>query len=87
MNTLGKRIAIAREKLGLNQSELARQIDVTPQAVQKWEMAFNRYSDAARYTSSRYLISTHQHQTPLLIKHVPALMFIFSCFLCMSIPH
>lgn len=38
MNTLGKRIAIAREKLGLNQSELARQIDVTPQAVQKWEM-------------------------------------------------
>jgi transcriptional regulator with XRE-family HTH domain len=47
MNTLGKRIAIAREKLGLNQSELARQLDVTPQAVQKWEMDGSKPRDKA----------------------------------------
>lgn len=47
MNTLGKRIAIAREKLGLNQSELARHLDVTPQAVQKWEADGSKPRDKA----------------------------------------
>lgn len=37
MNTLGKRIAQKREQAGLNRSELARRLSVTPQAVQKWE--------------------------------------------------
>ncbi|KAF7958232.1 hypothetical protein AWV80_01290 [Cupriavidus sp. UYMU48A] len=34
---VGKSIALAREAKGLNQSELARAIGVSPQAVQKWE--------------------------------------------------
>jgi SOS-response transcriptional repressor LexA len=37
MNTIGSRIAAAREAKGLNQSELARALGITPQAVQKWE--------------------------------------------------
>lgn len=37
MSTLGKRIAQKREQAGLNRSELARRLFVTPQAVQKWE--------------------------------------------------
>ena len=37
MSTLGKRIALKREQAGLNQSELARRLSVSPQAVQKWE--------------------------------------------------
>lgn len=37
MNEIGKRIAAAREAKGMNQSELARALGVTPQAVQKWE--------------------------------------------------
>ena len=50
MNTLSKRIAIAREKLGLNQSELARQIDVTPQAVQKIAFSVHEHTPLARGT-------------------------------------
>ena len=34
---IAKIIATAREAMGWNQSELARAVDVTPQAVQKWE--------------------------------------------------
>lgn len=34
---IGKRIANARLTLGISQSELARRLKVTPQAVQKWE--------------------------------------------------
>lgn len=37
MNEIGKRIAEARVAKGMNQSELARALGVTPQAVQKWE--------------------------------------------------
>lgn len=37
MSTLGKRIARKREQASLNQSELARRLGVSPQAVQKWE--------------------------------------------------
>lgn len=37
MRTIGKRIAAARELAGLNQSELARALKVTPQSVQAWE--------------------------------------------------
>ncbi|RYY87757.1 MAG: helix-turn-helix domain-containing protein [Chitinophagaceae bacterium] len=35
--TTGQLIAQAREQLGLNQSELARRLGVTPQSVQSWE--------------------------------------------------
>ncbi len=41
MNTTGKRIAIAREERGWNQSELARALKVTPQSVQAWESGKN----------------------------------------------
>jgi transcriptional regulator with XRE-family HTH domain len=34
---IGRAIAQAREAKGMNQSELARELGVTPQAVQKWE--------------------------------------------------
>lgn len=37
MSDIGKQIAIARESAGMNQSELARALNVKPQAVQKWE--------------------------------------------------
>ena len=37
MSTLGKRIAQKREQAGLSQSELARRLNLSPQAVQKWE--------------------------------------------------
>ncbi len=35
--TTGQLIALAREQLGINQSELARRVNVTPQSVQAWE--------------------------------------------------
>lgn len=35
--TTGQLIALAREQLGINQSELARRLGVTPQTVQAWE--------------------------------------------------
>lgn len=41
MTTTGNRIAIAREEKGWNQSELARQLGVTPQSVQAWEAGRN----------------------------------------------
>ncbi len=37
MTTTSSRIAAAREAAGLNQSELARKLDVSPQSVQAWE--------------------------------------------------
>lgn len=41
MKTTGRRIAQARESKGLNQSELARRLGVTPQSVQAWESGKN----------------------------------------------
>ncbi len=41
MNTTGKRIAIAREEKGWNQSELGRALKVSPQSVQAWESGKN----------------------------------------------
>lgn len=41
MNETGRRIAKAREDKGLNQSELARRLGVTPQSVQAWESGKN----------------------------------------------
>ncbi|MFC0709231.1 XRE family transcriptional regulator [Azorhizophilus paspali] len=41
MSTIGKRIALAREEKGWNQSELARQLGVKPQSVQAWEAGRN----------------------------------------------
>ena len=38
MKTIGERIAQKREAAGLNQSDVARRLGVTPQAVQKWEV-------------------------------------------------
>ncbi len=60
MNTLGKRIAIAREKLGLNQSELARQIDVTPQAVQKIAFSVHEHTPISAWNTP------HNTATPLI---------------------
>lgn len=37
IRTTGQLIALARDQLGINQSELARRIGVTPQSVQAWE--------------------------------------------------
>ena len=37
VSDLARTIATAREKRGMNQSELARAVGVSPQAVQKWE--------------------------------------------------
>lgn len=37
MNDIARSIKRAREAAGLNQSELARLLDISPQAVQKWE--------------------------------------------------
>lgn len=37
MDTIAKRISRARELKGLNQSELARRLSISPQAVQNWE--------------------------------------------------
>ena len=37
MTTLGRRIALKREQARLSQSELARRLKLSPQAVQKWE--------------------------------------------------
>lgn len=34
---LGKRLSFYRNKAGLTQSQLAKQLRVTPQAVSKWE--------------------------------------------------
>ncbi|MBP4001526.1 helix-turn-helix transcriptional regulator [Pseudomonas koreensis] len=41
MSNIGKRITKAREKAGLNQSELARALGVKPQSVQAWESGRN----------------------------------------------
>lgn len=64
MSTLGQRIARKREQAGLNQSELARRLSVTPQAVQKWESEVSvprgkRLDDiaAALGTSVAYLVT------------------------------
>ena len=37
MSTINDRIRVARERKGLNQSELAMALAVTPQTVQQWE--------------------------------------------------
>lgn len=37
LNTLGERLASARKNKGLTQDELANHLDVTPQAISKWE--------------------------------------------------
>ena len=41
MNHIGNRIALLREMKGWNQSELAREMGVTPQSVQAWEAGKN----------------------------------------------
>lgn len=41
MDTIASRITAAREKLGLNQSELGRLLGVSPQSVQAWEAGKN----------------------------------------------
>ena len=41
MNEIGKKIALARTALGMNQSELARELGVKPQSVQAWESGKN----------------------------------------------
>ena len=51
---IAEAIATARKAHGLNQSELARAVGVTPQAVQKWELgtAVPRYSRLQRVASA-----------------------------------
>lgn len=41
MKSFAERLIRARKRAGLNQTELARQVGVTPQAVQKWETGEN----------------------------------------------
>ncbi|MBS7404851.1 MAG: helix-turn-helix transcriptional regulator, partial [Oxalobacter sp.] len=41
MEKIAKRIENCRHSMNISQSELARKIGVTPQAVQKWEKAKN----------------------------------------------
>ena len=41
MKTFSTRLIALREAIGVNQSELARRVGVTPQAVQKWESGAN----------------------------------------------
>lgn len=41
MESTGRKITIAREAMGWNQSELARALKVTPQSVQAWESGRN----------------------------------------------
>ena len=37
LDTLGKRISILRRRKGLTQDELAEKLNITPQAISKWE--------------------------------------------------
>lgn len=64
---IGKAIAIAREKRGLNQSDLARAVGVTPQAVQKWESGggprqsrLQSIADALKMSLSEMLAGTEE---------------------------
>ena len=58
MTTLGKRIAQAREMVGLNQSELAKAIGVTKASVSQWEaeqtknLRINNLFEVARITGA-----------------------------------
>lgn len=49
LEKVGTRIARAREAAGISQSDLARALDITPQAVQKWESGISdpRFSKLA----------------------------------------
>lgn len=72
MKTIGERIAQRREAAGLNQSELGRQMGVTPQAVQKWEAGIStpRNSKLAELasilgTSMSFLLEGTNSPTPV----------------------
>lgn len=52
---IGERIKKAREKLGFNQSELARRLNIKPQAVQAWEAGKNGPSRKSIQLLSRVL--------------------------------
>ena len=39
--TIGKRIGLLRRQKGMTQEELAKHMDVSPQAVSKWENEFS----------------------------------------------
>lgn len=63
MKNIGQRIAQKREEAGLSQSELARRLGLSPQAVQKWEAGMStprnsKLEDLSRIlrTSMRFLI-------------------------------
>lgn len=47
--TVGERIRRARERAGLNQSELARRLGIRPQSVQQWESELNQPKGHKRY--------------------------------------
>lgn len=74
MDTIGSRIAAAREKKGLNQSELGRRLGVTPQSVQAWESDKNvprpkRLSEIA--DAIGVSVATLVGEEPLVIHHTP----------------
>lgn len=59
--TVGQRIRRARERSGLNQSELARRVGVKPQAVQQWEQDKNYPADRDRYTQIAKVLEVSPH--------------------------
>lgn len=78
METLGKRIARLRRKMGLKQERLAELLSVSPQAVSKWENDQTRPDISllpklgkVLGVSVDELLSGQSEQTELAVKLVP----------------
>ena len=78
METLGKRIARLRRKMGLKQERLAELLSVSPQAVSKWEndqtcpdISLLPKLGKVLGVSVDELLSGQSEQTELAVKFVP----------------
>jgi phage repressor protein C with HTH and peptisase S24 domain len=83
MKNIGERIEKAREAARLNQSELARQMGVSPQAVQKWEAGETvprgqriEHLAAVLGVTVTYLMSGDEGAGLRLVSDKPALPFM-----------